>query len=93
MSTRGYSHLDSHNLKSTYFYFLETVYQSSYQPYGKDLPLLNSDYSNFLKIKYNSSLNTNPKWPSLSSEVYIPLAAIEMKGVFLEMLMSSLNSH
>ena len=32
-------------------------------------------------MNYNSSLNTNPKWPPLPSEVYIPLAAIEMEGV------------
>ena len=84
LPTSSYFHLHSPNLKSTYSYFLETMYQSSNQPYAKDKPLSNSDYSNFLKIKYNSSLNTNLKWPPLSSELYIPLAAVEMEGVSLK---------
>ena len=37
------------------------------------------NYPSFLKMHYMSI--TNPKWPPLSSELYIPLAAVEMEGV------------
>ena len=39
-------------------------------------------YPSFLKMRYNCNITeANPKWPPLSSELYIPLAAIEMEGV------------
>ena len=48
----------------------------SYFP-SHSLPL--SNYTNFLRNKYKSS--SNPKWPPLSSEVYVPLAAVEIEDV------------
>ena len=40
-----------------------------------------SNYVRFLKEECKSI--TNPKWPPLSSEIYIPLAAVEMGGTSL----------
>ena len=40
-----------------------------------------SNYARFLKEECKSI--TNPKWPPLSSEIYIPLAAVEMGGTSL----------
>ena len=38
-----------------------------------------SNYANFLRTKYKS--NSNPKWSPLSSEFYIPLAAVEVEDI------------
>ena len=81
LPTRNYFHSHLPNLKSTYSYYVGINYRS-YQGNVKDLSLFNSEYSNFLRTKkYNSSLNTKTKWPPMSSKFYIPLAAVEMKGV------------
>ena len=52
---------------------------------GSYLPLHSSplsNYANFLRTKYKSI--SNPKWSPLSSEFYIPLAAVEVEDTFFK---------
>ena len=57
------------------FLFLDHLNKSYFPSHSSPL----SNYANFLKTKYKST--SNPKWPPLSSEFYIPLTAIEMEDV------------